>query len=72
MGGNLMVLQSFQELEAALPKDMFYRVHKSFLVSIDKIESIEKKRIKIRNEIIPISTSYFDDFMLYLKKRQIM
>jgi two-component system, LytTR family, response regulator len=71
-GGNLMVLQSFQELETALPKDMFYRVHKSFLVSIDKIESIEKKRIKIRNEIIPISTSYFDDFMIYLKKRQIM
>jgi DNA-binding LytR/AlgR family response regulator len=70
--GNLMVLQSFQELEASLPKDMFYRVHKSFLISIDKIESIEKKRIKIRNEIIPISTSYFDDFMIYLKTRQII
>lgn len=72
ISGNLMVLQNFQELEIALPKDMFYRVHKSFLVSIDKIESIEKKRIKIRNEIIPISSSYYDEFMSYLKKRQIM
>jgi DNA-binding LytR/AlgR family response regulator len=71
-GGNLMVLQSFQELETALPKDMFYRVHKSFLVSIDKIESIEKKRIKIRSEIIPISTSYYDEFMIYLRRRQII
>ena len=70
--GNLMVLQSFQELEANLPKDMFYRVHKSFLVSIPKIESIEKKRIYIKNEIIPISDSYFDDFMIYLKNKQII
>ncbi len=70
--GNLMVLQSFQELELSLPKDRFYRVHKSFLVCIDKIESIEKKRIKIRNEIIPISTSYYDEFMIYLKERQII
>jgi two-component system, LytTR family, response regulator len=69
---NLMVLQNFQELEANLPKDMFYRVHKSFLISIGKIESIEKKRIKICNEIIPISDGYYDDFMMYLKKRQIM
>lgn len=70
--GNLMVLQSFQELETNLPKDMFYRVHKSFLVSIPKIESIEKKRIYIKNEIIPISDTYFDDFMVYLKNKQII
>jgi DNA-binding LytR/AlgR family response regulator len=69
---NIMTLQNFADFESTLPKDKFYRVHKSFLVSLDKIESIEKKRIKIRNEIIPISTSYYDDFIQYLKSRQII
>lgn len=69
---NIMVLQSFQELEESLPKNMFYRVHKSYLVSISKIEAIEKKRIYINNQIIPISDSYYDDFMVYLKNKQII
>lgn len=69
---NIMTLQSFSDFESNLPKDKFYRVHKSYMVSIDKIESIEKKRIKIRNEIIPISNTNFDDFMCYLKTQQII
>jgi len=69
---NIMTLQNFSEFETNLPKDHFYRVHKSYLVSLDKIESIEKKRIKIRNEIIPISDNYYDDFLVYLKSMQII
>ncbi len=69
---NIMTLQNFSDFEANLPKDKFYRVHKSYMVSIDKIEYIEKKRIRIKDEIIPISNSNFDDFMCYLKTRQII
>ncbi|MDR2232659.1 MAG: LytTR family DNA-binding domain-containing protein [Tannerella sp.] len=59
---KIMTLQSFSELYAMLPHDTFCRVHQSFLVSLDKIEKIERNRIYIKGNIIPVSTSYSDDF----------
>jgi len=37
-------------------------VHKSYIISIDKIEFIEKNRISIAEELIPISATYQGDF----------
>ena len=45
-----------------LPADKFIRVHKSYIIAIQKIESIERDRIKITNQIIPIGDSYKEDF----------
>ncbi len=41
-----------------LPENQFIRVHKSFIISIDKIELIEGNRIHIRNHKIPIGKMY--------------
>ncbi|WP_299109976.1 LytTR family DNA-binding domain-containing protein [uncultured Winogradskyella sp.] len=41
-----------------LPENQFTRVHKSFIVSIDKIELIEGNRIHIKNQKIPIGKMY--------------
>lgn len=41
-----------------LPEDLFIRVHKSFIISIDKIELIEGNRIHIQNQKIPIGKMY--------------
>lgn len=38
------------------------RVHKSYIIPIDKIEFIEKNRISIAQELIPISATYQSDF----------
>lgn len=59
---KIMTLQSFGELQNLLPKDMFCRVHNSFIVSLDKIEKIERNRIKIKDKTIPISELYNKDF----------
>lgn len=58
---KIMTLQTFTEFENQLPKQ-FCRVHKSYIVSIDKIESIERDRIKIGRELIPISETYKKGF----------
>ncbi len=58
---SIMTLQTFTELESLLPKQ-FCRVHKSYIVSIDKIESVERDRIKIGKELIPISETYKKGF----------
>ncbi|MGA7722073.1 MAG: LytTR family DNA-binding domain-containing protein [Ignavibacteriaceae bacterium] len=55
---NIMTLQNFKSMEDILPGNKFARVHKSYIVSIDKIESIERNRIKIQKIIIPVSETY--------------
>ena len=60
---KIMTLQSFQNMESLLPSDNFMRIHKSFIVAMNKIESIERNRIKIGSELLPIGLSYRDRFM---------
>jgi two-component system LytT family response regulator len=59
---RIMTLQNFAELELLLPAKLICRVHKSFMVSISKIETIERSRIKILTHIIPISETYRNHF----------
>jgi len=59
---KIMTLQNFKELELLIPPNLVCRVHKSFMVSLSKIESIERSRIRIGKEIIPISDSYSEAF----------
>lgn len=61
-GKKILTLQTFGELEKYLPKDKFCRVHKSYLVSIDQIEFVERSRIKIGEKRIPISETYKNGF----------
>lgn len=60
---KIMTLQSFQNMESLLPPDNFMRIHKSFIVALNKIESIERNRIKIGAELIPIGLSYREQFI---------
>ena len=49
---------SMKSLEEKLPSDQFVRVHKSYIVSLNKITSIRKGRITILKAQIPISEHY--------------
>ena len=66
---KIMTLQNFKTMEESLPSENFVRVHKSFLVAIDKIDSVEKNRIKIGDKLIPVSNTYKDAFYLILNKK---
>ncbi|WP_299825685.1 LytTR family DNA-binding domain-containing protein [uncultured Pontibacter sp.] len=67
---KIMTLLSFAKLEELLPAQDFARVHRSFMVAIDKIDHIEKNRIWIGEQVIPISDSYSESF--YRKLRGLM
>ena len=60
---KIMTLQTFSELAEQLPRERFCRVHKSYLIAVDKIESIERERIKIQEEYIPVSKTYKEEFL---------
>ncbi|TDB59549.1 LytR/AlgR family response regulator transcription factor [Arundinibacter roseus] len=64
---KIMTLLSFAQLEELLPAQDFARVHRSFLVAINKIDHIEKNRIQIAGHTIPISDTYGDGFFKKLK-----
>ena len=55
---RIMTLQTFKDLEIEIPENIICRVHKSYMVAIDKIESIEKDEIKIDGIYIPVSETY--------------
>jgi len=59
---KLMTLQTFSSIESVLPPSNFIRVHKSFIVAIDKIDMIERNIIKIKEKRISIGVSYKDRF----------
>ena len=59
---KIMSLMNFQNMEKLLPLDNFIRVHKSYIVAINKIENIERYIVKIGDQRIPVGASYRDKF----------
>lgn len=51
-------LENLKEFEKKLPEDDFLRVHKSYIISLEKIESIVKNEIQIGSFHIPIGSTY--------------
>jgi len=62
---KIIASHSISELEKILP-DGLIRCHKSFIVSLSAITSIEHDRIRIGNKYIPIGDSYKDDFYKHI------
>lgn len=65
----ILSLMSMKSLEANLPTTLFMRVHRSFIVNLDKIKTIERNRIIFGNNYIPISENYKEKFQQFLNKR---
>lgn len=66
---KVMTLQSFSELEQLLPAQLVCRVHKSYMVAVNKIESVERSRIKIAGQLIPVSETYKEAFLQHINSR---
>ena len=50
---------NMKSIERKLPQGYFCRVHRSYIVSLNRIDSIEHKRIRIGERVIPVSNSYY-------------
>ncbi len=64
----VLSITSLKLLESKLPESKFMRVHRSFIVNLEKIDTIERSRIVFGKEYIPVSEQYKDKFQLYLDK----
>ena len=66
---KVMTLQNFSEFERLIPASLVCRVHKSFMIAVSKIESIERSRIKIADQLIPVSDTYKETFFQLINSR---
>jgi DNA-binding LytR/AlgR family response regulator len=65
----IMTLISMKKIEEYLPQNKFMRVHRSFIINLDKITTIERNRIIFDNNVyIPVGEQYNQKFQEYLKK----
>ena len=68
---RIITLQNMKKMEDALPEKHFIRVHKSYIVSINKIDSIERSRIFMGDKIIPVGDTYREDFFKIIDGKNI-
>ncbi|SFU50288.1 two component transcriptional regulator, LytTR family [Pustulibacterium marinum] len=59
---SIITLSNFKDISEKLPKHNFVRIHKSYLVNIHHIKSVQKSRVVIGEEKIPIGESFRNDF----------
>jgi two-component system response regulator LytT len=64
----VLSLTSLKALESKLPRDKFMRIHRSFIVNLEKIDTIERSRIVFGKVYIPVSEQYKEKFQKFLDK----
>lgn len=62
-GKQIMTLQTFGELEQAIPAGRVCRIHKSYLVALDKIDSVGRETVRIGPAELPVSDTYRKAFL---------
>lgn len=67
---RIITLQNLKKIDSLLPNKRFIRVHKSYIVAVDKINSIERGKISIGEKQIPIGDTYRDSFYKRIKSKR--
>ena len=63
---EVITFQKISYLEQKLPEDCFLRIHRSFMVSINKIESYSATTIEVPGKVLPIGRNYKNQVMAAL------
>jgi len=63
-----ITLQTMKNLEQWLPKSMFIRIHRSFIISIEKVQSVVGNSVDIAGKLLPIGKNYREPFMALVEK----
>jgi DNA-binding LytR/AlgR family response regulator len=64
---RLVIHSTMKGIESKLPSEQFIRVHRSYIIRIDKINAIDETLIVIGKKLIPIGDSYKAELMNRLK-----
>ncbi|MGD9977454.1 MAG: LytR/AlgR family response regulator transcription factor [Bacteroidales bacterium] len=65
----VLSLMTLKSLEERLPSAQFMRIHRSYIVNLDKIQTIERGRIVFGTAYIPVADGYKGKFQEFLNKK---
>lgn len=65
----LLSLMSLKNLESRLPEESFMRVHRSFIVNLNKINTIGRTSVQIEKTEIPVSENYRDKLQAHFREQ---
>jgi DNA-binding LytR/AlgR family response regulator len=68
---KILSLLSMKQACKILPGEMFVRIHKSYIVNVERIEFIEKQRVKIGEFFLPMGERYRSSFLRTIKERKV-
>ncbi|MUU78713.1 LytR/AlgR family response regulator transcription factor [Winogradskyella endarachnes] len=60
---NYTVHSTLKKIEEKLPKDLFLKIHRSYIINVDKIIDIEDNSVLIKKDVIPVSRSNRPELM---------
>lgn len=66
-GSKLLTLQSFRRVEDVLPPHRFARIHRSYLVALNRIEHVERSKVQLAGHLLPLGEAYRDTFLALLR-----
>jgi DNA-binding LytR/AlgR family response regulator len=73
--GRVITLQTMKNLEDRLPKNLFRRIHRSFIVAMDKVMAIEGNMIEVlekdKPKMLPIGKNYRDDLLKLIEEKKL-
>lgn len=65
---KLVTNLSMKKILELLPESQFYRIHKSYIISLDKIESVEGNMVAVNGNKLPVGNSYRQDFSTFINR----
>jgi DNA-binding LytR/AlgR family response regulator len=70
-GREIVTMNTISNIEERVPETLFIRIHRSFIISIDKIESYMSGSVKIAGKNIPIGRNYKEAFRSIINDKSI-
>ncbi len=68
---RLVVHQTMKNMERALPAERFLRIHKSFLVAVDKIETLDGNLVGVGKHQLAVGANYRDDLLAHIQRHNL-
>ena len=66
----VIVLLSMKKIEEHLPSNKFMRIHRSFIINLDKVSEVKKNHVLMEGDVsLPIGDNYKDAFINYLNSK---
>lgn len=65
---RIVTLQTMKNMEQGLPADRFVRVHRSYIVAVDKISTVQSNNVRVGGKEIPVGKNYRDGLMEIVQK----